>query len=56
MNEHLLPNTSILYGVKPGNSGTHVHLISACDPCLDSDHIESQAESPKLNQRLPGAV
>ena len=61
MNEHLLPSTSILYGVKPDNSGAPVYLTSACVPSLDLNgptlrHFESHFDSPKLNQRLPGAV
>lgn len=56
MNEHFVPSTSILYGVKPGDSGVHVYLTWTCVPCLDPDHFESQFDSPKLNQRLPGTV
>jgi hypothetical protein len=47
MNEHLVSKIINLCVVKLSNS-----WAIACVPRLDLDYFESQADSPRLNQRL----
>ncbi len=49
MNEHLASKIINLCVAKLSNSGANT-----CVPRLDLDHFESQSDSPRLNQRLPG--
>ena len=58
MNEHLVSKTINLCVVKLGNSQAKAGPMSkanavglACVPRLDLDCFESQADSPRLNQR-----
>jgi hypothetical protein len=48
MNEHLVPKMINLCVVKLSNS-----WAITCVSRLDLDYFESQADSPRLNQRLP---
>jgi hypothetical protein len=60
MNEHLVPKIINLCVVKLSNSCAKAGPMSeanalglACVPRLDLDYFESQADSSRLNQRLP---
>ena len=61
MNEHLVPKlinlcvvklSSCLAKVGPMSEAIALGLTRV--PRLDLDHFESQYDSPRLNQRLPG--
>jgi hypothetical protein len=51
MNEHLVPKIINLCVVKLSNS-----CAIAFVPRLDLDYFESQADSPRLNQKLPSGL
>ena len=59
MNEHLVPKIINLCVVKLSNSWAKAGPMSeasalglTCVPRLDLDYFESQADSPRLNQRF----
>ena len=41
---------------KAGPMSATIALGLTCVPRLDLDHFESQSDSSRLNQRLPGSV